>query len=104
MSVTARDEDRVVDDARIDSGERSLYRIVAYCLVAFVVFHELGRRFLPELVASGAAVFLTALGSWFIDGSKRSRMSLPIWISFCAMGAVLVALIVYALGRLWSLA
>ncbi len=96
-----RDDSGVNNDPRIDASERSLYRLVAYVIVFSIVGFQLGKQVLPEFVAGGAAAFLVALGSWFVDDSKRSRISLLNWAALCVVTAAFVAGLLYTLDRLW---
>lgn len=100
--MSARSTDGGIDnDSRTDASERSFYRLLAYVSLSWIVLYELGQRLLPEYLGGAAAFFAVAVGSWFLDNSKRSKMSLLSWTGACALGAAIVAGFLYALDRIW---
>jgi hypothetical protein len=97
-------ETRVNNDARVTEEERSLFRLVAYFLVAWVLLSELGRRVLPELIGLGGAAFLVTLGAWCVDRGKSRKIAFPVWVVVSVAVGILVATVAYLLARLWPVA
>lgn len=101
MDVTSNRVEEPSDDGRLEPQERSLYVIVAYFAVAWLVISIVSGRLLPDHIANALTGFLVVLGAWFVDPAKRTRFSLTKWVGVSLSAAAAVTLVGYGFARFW---
>jgi hypothetical protein len=101
MRTVVSPESAVNNDARVGDDERSLYRLLGYFLVAWILLWEAGRRLFPEYVGPSVTASVVTLGSWFVVGSRRSKFSLVQWVGISVASGLAAAGLVYLLNFFW---